>query len=165
MDKQFKKILFKTAFCCMACDGHIDQQEIDEMKKMDKNTTYFGDVDLSKELDLLLKDLNKYGKKVVNDLFQELRETKLNPVQELLILEVALRIIHADANIDENEIKFVKLLRGRLELYDEMIIERFGKDNLLFDKEYGNNIIVKETDFLNNLDFSDLEELKDLRLN
>jgi len=149
----------------MACDGHIDQQEIDEMKKMDKNTTYFGDVDLSKELDLLLKDLNKYGKKVVNDLFQELRETKLNPVQELLILEVALRIIHADANIDENEIKFVKLLRGRLELYDEMIIERFGKDNLLFDKEYGNNIIVKETDFLNNLDFSDLEELKDLRLN
>jgi len=148
----------------MACDGHIDQQEIDEMKKMDKNTTYFGDVDLSIELDRLLKDLNKHGKKVVNDLFQELRETKLNPVQELLILEVALRIIHADEKIDENEIKFVKLLRGRLELYDEMIIERFGKDNLLFDKEYGSDIIVKETDFLNNLDFSDLEELKNLKL-
>ena len=48
---EFKKVLFKTAFCVMACDGHIDQLEIDEMKKIDTNTSYFNDVDLSNELD------------------------------------------------------------------------------------------------------------------
>lgn len=83
----------------MACDGHIDKQEVEEIKKMNKNTTYFGDIDLSEELDILLRNLAKHGKKVVNDLFQE-----------LLLLEVALRIIHADEKNDENEIKFLKLL-------------------------------------------------------
>ena len=29
---EFKKILFKTAFCVMACDGDIDELEIEEMK-------------------------------------------------------------------------------------------------------------------------------------
>src|SRR6056297_83930 len=99
MDIVFKKLLFKSAFCCMACDGHIDQKEIEEIKKMDTNTTYFGDIDLSSELEELISDLSKNGKKVVNDLFEELRKIELNPVQELLILEVVLRIIYADENI------------------------------------------------------------------
>ena len=36
--KEFKKILFRTAFCSMACDGTIDDLEINEMKNIDKNT-------------------------------------------------------------------------------------------------------------------------------
>jgi uncharacterized tellurite resistance protein B-like protein len=161
MDTKFKKILFKTAFCCMACDGHIDDQEIEEIKKMDKNTTYFGDVDLSEELDLLLKNLIKHGKKVVNDLFQELRDAKLNPVQELLLLEVALRIIHADEKIDENELKFLKLLRGKLEVFDEIIIDRFGKNKLLFDKSYKNDIKLSEFEYVDGLELPKFSELKD----
>jgi len=144
MDIVFKKLLFKSAFCCMACDGHIDQKEIEEIKKMDTNTTYFGDIDLSSELEELISDLSKNGKKVVNDLFEELRKIELNPVQELLILEVVLRIIYADENIDENEVKFLKFLRGKLEVYDQFIVDRFGKNNLLFDKKYSADI--KSTD-------------------
>lgn len=161
MDTKFKKILFKTAFCCMACDGHIDEQEVEEIKKMNKNTTYFGDVDLSEELDLLLKDLAKHGKKVVNDLFQELRDTKLNPVQELLLLEVAFRIIHANVKIDENEIKFLRLLRGKLEVFDEIIIDRFGKSNLLFDKSYKNDIKLTEIEYVDKLELPKFSELTD----
>jgi len=42
MDKiEFKKLLFKVAFCTMACDGHIDKREIEEMKIMDKKTSFF----------------------------------------------------------------------------------------------------------------------------
>ena len=31
---EFKKLLFKVAFCTMVCDGHIDESEIDEMKML-----------------------------------------------------------------------------------------------------------------------------------
>jgi uncharacterized tellurite resistance protein B-like protein len=164
MDKIFKKILFKTAFCCMACDGHIDEKEIEEMKKMDKNTTYFGDVNLSGELDLLIDNLNKHGKKVVNDLFNELKETRLNPVQELLLLEVALRIIHSDERIDENELKFLRLLRGKLGVFDEIIVERFGKNNLLFDKSYNNDVKISETEFVDRLELPNYNELIDMKV-
>jgi hypothetical protein len=146
----------------MACDGHIDEHEIEEMKKMNTNTTYFGDVDLSGELDLLLNDLVKHGKKIVNDLFNELRDAQLNPVQELLLLEVALRIIHADEKINENEVKFLKFLRGKLAVFDEIIIDRFGKNVLLFDKAYKNDVKVTEIEYVDNLElpkFSDFSGL------
>ena len=53
---EFKKLLFKVAFCSMACDGHIDEREIDEMKMMDKNTSFFHDIDLSEELSELVSE-------------------------------------------------------------------------------------------------------------
>ena len=146
----------------MACDGHIDEKEVEEIKKMNKNTTYFGDVDLSVELELLLKNLDKHGKKVVNDLFQEIRDTTLNPVQELLLLEVALRIIHADEKIDENEMKFLKLLRGKLEVFDEIIIDRFGKNNLLFDKLYKSDIKLSEIKYVDEMELPKFTEMAGL---
>ena len=148
----------------MACDGHIDQKEIEEIKKMDTNTTYFGDVDLSKELEFLLDDLVKNGKKVVNSLFQQLRETKLNPVQELLLLEVSLRIIYADEKIEENEIKFLKLLRGRLEVFDEIIVDRFGRDNLLFDRSYSSDVMVSEKEFVANIQLPSFNNLAEMNI-
>jgi len=54
---EFKKLLFNVAFCTMACDGHIDKKEIEEMKVMDKTTSFFNDVDLSEELIFLIQRL------------------------------------------------------------------------------------------------------------
>jgi uncharacterized membrane protein YebE (DUF533 family) len=39
----FDKLLIKTAFCCMASDGHIDDQEISIIKTMCANTSLFND--------------------------------------------------------------------------------------------------------------------------
>ena len=62
MDKvEFKKLLFKVAFCTMACDGHIHKREIEEMKAMDKNTSFFDGVDLSGELSDLIDELGLKG--------------------------------------------------------------------------------------------------------
>ena len=124
---EFKKLLFKVAFCSMACDGHIDEREIDEMKVMDKNTSFFHDIDLSEELSELQSELGKKGTRVIGDLFKTLKVSILNPIQELIVLEVALRIINADHKHDENELKFIHLLRAQLKLHDEEIVSRFGK--------------------------------------
>ena len=146
----------------MTCDGHIDEKEIEEIRLMDKNTTYFGDMDVSKALDKGIKDLGQHGHQVIEKLFSDLRETSLNMVQELLILEVTFRIIYADQKVDENELRFLKLLRGRLELHDEIIIERFGKDVLLFDKEYTDEVVVDEKKYLSRFKVPDLMDMGEI---
>jgi uncharacterized membrane protein YebE (DUF533 family) len=37
----FDKLLLKTAFCCMASDGHIDNKEINLIKSMCENSSLF----------------------------------------------------------------------------------------------------------------------------
>jgi len=162
MDKNgFKKLLFKVAFCTMACDGYIDKREIEELKVMDKKTSFFEAIDLSEELKQLIKDIDNKGTKVIEDLFSCLRETKLNPIQELLVLEVALRIINADNKHDENEIKFIHLLRSKLELHDETINDRFGALDILHTNEYSKNIMgsITETKFVKSIKLPEIKEL------
>ncbi len=157
---EFKRVLFKVAFCSMACDGHIDDSEIKELHFIDKNTTYFSTIDLSDELDQLIHDFNNKGIKVIEELFNYLRNTKLNTIQELLVLEVALRIINADGIHDENEIRFLHLLRSKLELHDEVIQDRFGKLDILHTNEYSKNIIADniEMEFMNNINVLEMTQ-------
>ncbi|MGF1584322.1 MAG: hypothetical protein ACFCUM_03300 [Bacteroidales bacterium] len=162
MDKsEFKKILFKVAFCTMACDGHIDDREIEELKIMNKTSSFFEAIDLSDELKKLIVDIESKGTKVIEELFSTLKETKLNPIQELLVLEVALRIINSDDKHDENEVKFIHLLRSKLQLHDETINDRFGEIDILYTNEYSRNIIAgkTETEFANNVKLPELSEL------
>ena len=164
---KFKKILFKVAFCTMACDGHIDEREIEELQIMDKKTSFFEAIDLSEELKQLIKDLDKKGTKVIEELFVCLRETKLNPIQELLVLEVALRIINADGKHDENEVKFIHLLRSKLELHDETINDRFGELDILYTNEYSKNIVAGKTEieFAESIKLPEMSELIQVDLN
>ena len=159
--KDFKKLLFKTAFCVMACDGTIDDSEIQEMKKIDLNTSYFSDTDLSQELDNLIKSLRDKNIKIIKGLFDSLRENKLTLTQELLILEVAIRIINADEVIDENEIRFLNLIRSKLEIGDKIIHERFGKIPYLKNHNY-NELDINQFEFKNEIDVSDLKKFGDI---
>ena len=166
MDKiLLKKMLFKVAFCAMAADGRIDDREIEEMQIMDKNTSYFADIDLSNELKNLLADFEKKGKKIIQELFDELKNINLTIIQELLILEIALRIISADDDIDENEVKYVKLLRSKLKVHDETIKDRFGIIDYLINNNYAQDIkkiTVYENNFISQLKMPELSELKSI---
>jgi hypothetical protein len=64
-NNNFQHLLFKVAFCTIACDGHIDEMEIAEMKAMNKASIYFKDIDLSDELDNLLVTLKEKGKHII----------------------------------------------------------------------------------------------------
>lgn len=163
---EFKKILFKTAFCVMACDGHIDDREIEEMKEIDLNTSYFKDVDLSSELDFLVKEVKTEGKKIVKGLLHTLRTTKLSIIQELLILEVAIRMINADDKVDENEIKFLNLLRSKLDVENEIIRDRFGNIPNLVHMNY-DNLETEEkahSDFLGNIVMPEIGNIEQIEL-
>mgnify|MGYP003991501725 CR=1 FL=1 len=146
MDKnKFKKILFKVAFCTMACDGDIDDREITEIQLMDKKANYFADINLSNELDQLINNFNANGVGIIEELFDEVAQTDFNSIQELLILEVAIRVIYADKIVDENEVKFFKFLRSKLKISNNIINDRFGDISDVYDLKQNNEIEIRKT--------------------
>ena len=165
--QEFQKLLFKTSFCLMACDGHIHELEIKELKQMVKNTAYFHGIDLTREVENLLKEFKEKGKYFAEEVLNDLHRLKLSPVQELLVLEVAFRLVHADEKLDENEIKFIQFLRGKIRIPDELIRDRFGPVEYLFDKDYSNEIVKQETrnSMMDNFALSEINGFRDFNLN
>lgn len=142
---KFQRLLFRTAFCVMTCDGEPHPTEINEIKAMSKLSSYFTGIDLADELEQLLSDLKVKGKHIVDELLDTLCKLEISTVQELMLLEVSFRIVAADKREDENEIKFVRMLRANLKVHDEIIRDRFGVVEYLFDKDYSQDIVKSET--------------------
>ena len=89
MDKiKFKRLLFNVACGAVSCDGDIDEREIRELKHIDKSTAYFDDIDLSNDLDRFFENFKDDSGKTIDDVISKLQYENLNPVQEMLILEI-----------------------------------------------------------------------------
>jgi len=124
--KEFKKLLLKTAVCAISSDGKIDDKEIKALYHLEKKSNYFSSIDMKNLLDSYLKDcindINKYTKKT----FNTIKKNKLSPFEELIILEISLRIIAADNIQEKDEENYIINLRKNLSIDDLIIFERFG---------------------------------------
>ena len=121
------KLLFQTAFCCMASDGNIDKREVATIKSMCEKSPLFENIDIQAELNLLVDKINVEGKKFITDYFELLKNTSLPEEDELTLIDFAIQTILADEIIEYSEIKFFKNIRYRLKVSDEKILERFAK--------------------------------------
>lgn len=121
---QFDKLLLKTAFSCMACDGDIDKREIKLIKRLHKDKKTFGDLDVNTEMDNLLIAINKDGHQFMRDYFDELTTSELTEDNELNLIEVAIDTIKADEKVEYSEIKFFKVIRSKLKIGNEPILEK-----------------------------------------
>lgn len=128
---KFKKLLFEVACCAVACDYDIDEREIRELQYIDTSTTYFKDIDLSKQLDNFLSDFKGNEDEIISGMVEKIRDASMSPVEELLVMEIVLRLIYADLRIDEKEIYFLKSIRLALSISDEIITDRFGEIDVL----------------------------------
>jgi len=120
----FNKLLLKTAFSCMACDGDIDKREIKLIKRLQKERKAFGEIDINAELDTLLLAINKDGHQFLKGYFNELTNTELTEANELKLIEVAIDTIKADEKVEYSEIKFFKVIRSKLKIDNEPILEK-----------------------------------------
>lgn len=120
------KLLFQTAFCCMASDGDIDKREVATIKSMCEKLPLFENIDIQTELNLLVDKINVEGKKFITDYFELLKNTSLPEEEELTLLDFAIQTIWADEKVEYSEIKFFKNIRYRLKVSDEKILERFA---------------------------------------
>mgnify|MGYP005666447949 FL=1 len=121
---QFNKLLLKTAFSCMACDGDIDKREIKLIKRLHKEKKTFGDLDVNTEMDNLLIAINKDGHQFMRNYFDELTTSELTEANELNLIEVAIDTIKADEKVEYSEIKFFKVIRSKLKIGNDPILEK-----------------------------------------
>ena len=119
------KLLLRTAFACMSCDGDIASEEVDLIKQMSKEKLLFGEIDIDKELNELVKEINLKGKGFLKQYLISLAEESLTEEQELKVADVAVQTIRADNRIEYSEIKFFKVLRSNLKIVsDETLLEK-----------------------------------------
>lgn len=163
MDKiEFKKLLFDIACSAMACDYDIDDREIRELKHIEKSTTYFEDIDLSRKLDRFVGNFKENPEETIKNIIGKLKESFLNPVEEMLVLEIVLRLVYADTKIEQREINFIQSIRSCLSIDDEIITERFGVIDFLVSSQ--DKIIEikkksKQKDSFDSVDLTNLENL------
>jgi len=120
----FDRLLLKTAFSCMACDGDIDNREVNLIKQLHKENKTFGEIDLNSELDGLILLINKGGQQFLRDYFKELIAFDLSESNELKLIEIAIDTIKADDKIEYSEIKFFKVIRSKLDIKNERILDK-----------------------------------------
>jgi uncharacterized tellurite resistance protein B-like protein len=121
----FDKLLLKTAFCCMACDGHIAKDEIDLVKSLCASSNLFSNFNFQDEINHLVGRLNNEGKAFINYYFTVLSNANLSREEELILIDFALKTINADNNVEYSEIKFFKAIRSKLKSTDDEILARF----------------------------------------
>ena len=121
----FDKLLLKTAFCCMACDGNIDSKEIELIKSMCSNSPLFAGYKFTDEINSLVTQLNTTGKDFINNYFELLKATSLTEEEELTLIDFAIKTINADEKIEYAEIKFFKIIRHHLRLSDDIILSKY----------------------------------------
>ena len=156
----FQKLLFRSAVCVMACDGEIHEDEKKEIEKIVNTTHYFKGMDCSSELQHIIAEIGEQGRTVIRSYFDQIRESDFTPVQELLLLEILMRIINADGKLDPNEIKFLHIVKSKLKVHEEIIIERFGQVDLLFNRHYKNVDKSFKDEFIGKFPLPKLKNLK-----
>ena len=121
------ELLLRTAFACMSCDGDIASEEIELIKQMATEKHLFGEIDIDKELDKLVKEINEKGKGFLKQYLISLADQTLTEDEDLKVADVAVQTIRADNIIQYSEIKFFKVLRSNLKVVsDETLLEKIG---------------------------------------
>ncbi|NOQ76074.1 MAG: hypothetical protein GQ574_28980 [Crocinitomix sp.] len=121
--EQFEKLLLRTAFCFMACDGDIDPDEVKMIREMAQETQLFGDIDLKANLDKMLGDINELGGQFLIDYFTDLKVADLTDEEQITLIKVSIDTINADNKVEYSEIKFFKIVRDKLSVADHDILD------------------------------------------
>lgn len=156
----FQKVLFRSAMCVMACDGKIHDSEIKEMEIISQKTPYFDKLDYQEEIQQIIRAFSKDKKKVVEEYFFKLGEIVLSPVQKLQILEIVMRIIHADNRNDTNEIKFLKIVKSKLAVPDEIFFKRFREVSYLKGSDETEKVNLEQDYLVKEMNLPDFSRIK-----
>ncbi|MFN4763702.1 hypothetical protein ACKGJN_11300 [Gillisia sp. Q332] len=158
----FNQLLLKTGFSCMACDGHIDDREVELIKSLSKEKNFFGDLDTSTELQKLIENINDHGHGFLRQYLKELDDAHLNEEEELKVIKVAIDVIEADKEVEYSEIKFFKIIRTHLDISDENVLKSYPEFEEYLEKDVISDsyYISLQNDFFENYKTPQFESLK-----
>ena len=162
---ELNELLLKTAFACMSCDGEIAAEEVDVLKQMAQNKHQFGDIDINKELDMLVLEININGKAFLKQYLLSLSELTLTEDEELKIADVAVQTIRSDNKIEYSEIKFFKVIRSNLKnVSDNKLLETIeGIDENYLAQDIKTDYLHLYEDYFENIELPKFNILNDLK--
>ena len=162
---ELNELLLKTAFACMSCDGEIAAEEVDVLKQMAQNKHLFGDIDINKELDMLVQEININGKAFLKQYLLSLSELTLTENEELKIADVAVQTIRSDNKIEYSEIKFFKVIRSNLKnVSDNKLLETIeGIDENYLAQDIKTDYLHLYEDYFDNIKLPKFNILNDLK--
>ena len=120
-----KELYLKTAFCCMACDGNIAEEEIQLIRDYTKESLVFQGLDVEKLLNDYIKAINATGMSFLNSYLSEIKSIDMTETEELQLVKIAIQMIEADKEVLYSEIKFFKRIRKCLSVSDEVLNREF----------------------------------------
>jgi uncharacterized tellurite resistance protein B-like protein len=155
------ELLLRTAFACMSCDGDIASEEIELIKQMATEKHLFGEIDIDKELDKLVKEINDKGKGFLKQYLVGLAEQTLTEDEELKVADVAVQTIRADNVIQYSEIKFFKVLRSNLKVVsDETLLAKIeGIDENYLAQDIRADYLQMYDDYFNTIEIPQFQLL------
>ena len=151
---EMNELLLRTAFACMSCDGNIAPEEVELIKQMAINNHLFGDIDIDKELDNMVGEINIKGKRFLKQYLISLSEQSMTEEEELEVADVAVQTIRADNKIEYSEIKFFKVLRTNLKVVtDEKLLEKIdGIDENYLSQDIQSDYLQMFDDYFNTIE-------------
>lgn len=126
MNKKFDELLLKTAFCCMASDGEIAQEEIDTIQKLCQREEMLKKMDFQNEIKRFVEEINKQGMQFIKNYLDELEKTSLTELENINLLNIVFEVIFADGKVEYSEVKFFRNIRIRLSISNEVIEKSFS---------------------------------------
>ena len=128
-----KELYLKTAFCCMACDGNIAEEEVQLIRDYTKESLVFQGLDVEKLLNDYIKAINATGMSFLNSYLSEIKSIDMTETEELQLVKIAIQMIEADKEVLYSEIKFFKRIRKCLSVSDEVLYREFpDKEDFFF---------------------------------
>ena len=131
------ELYLRTAFCCMACDGEIADEEVALLNKLALTEQIFGDPDIQMSINNYIESINKLGKVFLEEYLEDVRNACLDDSSSLQLVKIAIDTIEADNQVEYSEVSFFKRIRKQLSIKDEVILEAMPdkEDYLLPDVE------------------------------
>lgn len=131
------ELYLRTAFCCMACDGEIADEEVALLNKLALTEQVFGDLDIQMSINNYIESINKLGKVFLEEYLEDVRNACLDDSSSLQLVKIAIDTIEADNQVEYSEVSFFKRIRKQLSIKDEVILEAMPdkEDYLLPDVE------------------------------
>lgn len=119
------ELYLKTAFCCIACDGCIAEEELSLVNSFVHESEYFNGINAEDIINQYIKEINEQGKYFLARYLDDIVELNLSLTDEIKLAEIAIKMIEADNNIEYSEISFFKEIRKRLSFSDAQFISAF----------------------------------------
>lgn len=118
-----RDLYLKTAFCCMACDGDIAEEEVALLEKLTAEMHVFDGIYLQNKLNEFVSEINSQGKQFLYNYLEEIKVEDLNDDEALQLVKIAIETIEADNHIEYSELSFFKQIRRQLKTSDSVFLE------------------------------------------